>query len=170
MMRITTGKIIRNFASFDCWLQYSSETRLDKPNTGVLLVIWKHFNNGIQQIKCLFSFQLHSEYRSTYRWHEYTPKQAGTVVRTAPIPQQPLSSSGTLSSYKFQSHPHLISDGSEFSRGRKKAPDVAYKCHEFFEARGGARGDMDHVDTRVTRVSVDTWSDTCVGVFGVKCC
>lgn len=79
--------------------------------------------------------KLHSEYRSTYRWHEYTPKQAGAVVRTAPIPQQPLSSS----------------DGSEFSRGRKKAPDVAYKCHEFFEAKGGARGDMDHVDSRVTR-------------------
>ena len=46
-------------------------------------------------INILFSFQLHSEYRSTYRWHEYTPKQAGAVVRTAPIPQQPLSSSGT---------------------------------------------------------------------------
>ena len=50
-------------------------------------------------------------------------------------------------------HYLLFSDGSEFSRGRKKAPDVAYKCHEFFEARGGARGDMDHVDSRVTRVS-----------------
>ena len=30
-----------------------------------------------------FLFQLHSEYRSTYRWHEYTPKQ-NQVVRTAP--------------------------------------------------------------------------------------
>merc|ERR1719225_1571823 len=80
--------------------------------------------------------KLHSEYRSTYRWHEYTPKQAGTVVRTAPSPHPPLSSS----------------DGSEFSRGRKKAPDVAYKCHEFFEARGGGRGgDMDIGDSRVTR-------------------
>ena len=59
-----------------------------------------------------------------------------------------------------------VPDGSEFSRGRKKAPDVAYKCHEFFEARGG--GDMERGDARVTRVSV-----TCHvfnGVFGVKCC
>merc|ERR1711913_270182 len=34
--------------------------------------------------------KLHSEYRSTYRWHEYTPKQ-NQVVRTAP---QPVSGSG----------------------------------------------------------------------------
>ena len=118
----------------------------------------------------MFSFQLHSEYRSTYRWHEYTPKQAGAVVRTAPIPQQPLSSSGTSSlTSSALSLDLVISDGSEFSRGRKKAPDVAYKCHEFFEARGGARGDMDHVDSRVTRVSHVT-RVTSVGVFGVKCC
>ena len=40
--------------------------------------------------------QLHSEYRSTYRWHEYTPKQQSAVVRTAPTPQ-PLTSSGNQS-------------------------------------------------------------------------
>ena len=108
----------------------------------------------------MFSFQLHSEYRSTYRWHEYTPKQAGAVVRTAPIPQQPLSSSGTSSlTSSALSQDLIISDGSEFSRGRKKAPDVAYKCHEFFEARGG--GDMDRGDARVTRVSVTCWCIWC---------
>jgi len=77
--------------------------------------------------------KLHSEYRSTYRWHEYTPKsQQSTVVRTAPTPQ-PLTSS----------------DGSEFSRGRKKAPDVAYRCHDLFEARASS-GHTDS-DTRATR-------------------
>ena len=28
----------------------------------------------------------------------------------------------------------LCADG-EFSRGRKRAPEVAYKCHEFFDSR-----------------------------------
>lgn len=30
--------------------------------------------------------QLHSEYRSTYTWHEYTGPQEHTVVRRAPQP------------------------------------------------------------------------------------
>ena len=49
-----------------------------------------------------------------------------------------------------------FSDGSEFSRGRKKAPDVAYKCHEFFDVKsGGSRSNMDAVvDSRITRVGV----------------
>ena len=107
-------------------------------------------------------FQLHSEYRSTYRWHEYTPKQQNTVVRTAPVPQ-PLTSSGISLvlenglQYWFDvdlKMPFL--DGSEFSRGRKKAPDVAYKCHEFFDVKsGGSRSNMDAVvDSRITRVGV----------------
>merc|ERR1712106_171428 len=66
--------------------------------------------------------KLHSEYRSTYRWHEYTPKQ-NQVVRTAP---QPANGSGI--------------DGSEFSR-KKKHPDVAYRSHEFFDMT--ARGAME---------------------------
>ena len=32
-----------------------------------------------------YIFQLHSEYRSTYRWYEYTPKQ-NQVVRRPPQP------------------------------------------------------------------------------------
>jgi len=30
------------------------------------------------------SLQLHSEYRSTYKWHEFTPKQGQDVVRNPP--------------------------------------------------------------------------------------
>jgi len=77
--------------------------------------------------------KLHSEYRSTYRWHEYTPKQ-NQVVRTAP---QPVSGSGI--------------DGSEFSR-KKKHPNVAYRSHELFDMtapRGAMDGGQDGV--RVTR-------------------
>jgi len=73
--------------------------------------------------------KLHSEYRSTYRWHEYTPKQ-NQVVRTAP---QPVSGSGI--------------DGSEFSR-KKKHPNVAYRSHELFDMtapRGAMEGGQDGV-------------------------
>jgi len=73
--------------------------------------------------------KLHSEYRSTYRWHEYTPKQ-NQVVRTAP---QPVSGSGI--------------DGSEFSR-KKKHPNVAYRSHEFFDMtapRGAMEGGQEGV-------------------------
>ena len=31
------------------------------------------------------SLQLHSEYRSTYKWHEFTPKQGQDVVRNPPL-------------------------------------------------------------------------------------
>ena len=37
-----------------------------------------------------FFLQLHSEYRSTYRWHEYTPRQQQVVSR----PPQPLHGAG----------------------------------------------------------------------------
>jgi len=53
--------------------------------------------------------KLHSEYRSTYRWHEYTPKQNQAVVSKPP---QPSSKSGL--------------DGAEFAR-KKKHPDIAYR-------------------------------------------
>jgi len=73
--------------------------------------------------------KLHSEYRSTYRWHEYTPKQTH-LVRTAQPQPQPLQHSNT--------------DGGEFSRGRKKRPDVAYKCHEFFDVRASKTVEQDN--------------------------
>jgi len=63
--------------------------------------------------------KLHSEYRSTYRWHEYTPRQQQVVSR----PPQPL-------------HGAVMSaggiDGSDFSR-RKKHPDLAYRAHQIFD-------------------------------------
>jgi len=83
--------------------------------------------------------KLHSEYRSTYRWHEYTPKQTH-LVRTAQPQPQPLQHSNT--------------DGGEFSRGRKKRPDVAYKCHEFFDVRASKTVEQDNrMNNREPRTS-----------------
>lgn len=62
--------------------------------------------------------KLHSEYRSTYRWHQYTPKQNQVVRR----PPQPIN--GTVMSAGI--------DGSDFSR-RKKHPDLAHRTNDLFE-------------------------------------
>ncbi|KAL6441191.1 hypothetical protein ACFW04_003468 [Cataglyphis niger] len=74
--------------------------------------------------------QLHSEYRSTYTWHEYTgPHQEHAVVRRAP---QPPISRPTL-------EPPLPR--------RKKCPELAYKTHEFITAADG--GGIDAIDSNV---------------------
>ncbi|XP_074098261.1 uncharacterized protein LOC141526969 isoform X9 [Cotesia typhae] len=75
--------------------------------------------------------KLHSEYRSTYTWHEYTgPHQEHTVVRRAP--QAPPTSRPTL-------EPPLPR--------RKKCPELAYRHHEFITAADA--GGIDAVDTNV---------------------
>ncbi|XP_017754158.1 PREDICTED: mucin-5AC-like isoform X2 [Eufriesea mexicana] len=80
---------------------------------------------------CKQYLQLHSEYRSTYTWHEYTgPHQEHTVVRRAPQP--PPTSRPTL-------EPPLPR--------RKKCPELAYKTHEFITAADG--GGIDAVDSNV---------------------
>ncbi|KAL6441192.1 hypothetical protein ACFW04_003468 [Cataglyphis niger] len=74
--------------------------------------------------------KLHSEYRSTYTWHEYTgPHQEHAVVRRAP---QPPISRPTL-------EPPLPR--------RKKCPELAYKTHEFITAADG--GGIDAIDSNV---------------------
>ncbi|XP_070528335.1 platelet binding protein GspB isoform X6 [Cardiocondyla obscurior] len=72
--------------------------------------------------------QLHSEYRSTYTWHEYTgPHQEHTVVRRAPPPS------------RLTLEPPLPR--------RKKCPELAYKTHEFITAADG--GGIDVIDSNV---------------------
>ncbi|XP_072752975.1 uncharacterized protein [Anoplolepis gracilipes] len=79
---------------------------------------------------CKQYLQLHSEYRSTYTWHEYTgPHQEHAVVRRAP---QPPLSRPTL-------EPPLPR--------RKKCPELAYKTHEFITAADG--GGIDAIDSNV---------------------
>ncbi|XP_055847449.1 proteoglycan 4 isoform X11 [Episyrphus balteatus] len=57
--------------------------------------------------------KLHSEYRSTYRWHEFTGNSRPEVVRRAPVPNQ----------FGPSNEPPLPR--------RKKCPELAYKSHEF---------------------------------------
>ncbi|XP_070528337.1 platelet binding protein GspB isoform X7 [Cardiocondyla obscurior] len=72
--------------------------------------------------------KLHSEYRSTYTWHEYTgPHQEHTVVRRAPPPS------------RLTLEPPLPR--------RKKCPELAYKTHEFITAADG--GGIDVIDSNV---------------------
>ncbi|XP_020292438.1 uncharacterized protein LOC109859022 [Pseudomyrmex gracilis] len=94
--------------------------------------------------------QLHSEYRSTYTWHEYTgPHQEHTVVRRAPQPPP----STKQPSAKLQSAKSTEDENSEGPTlepplpRRKKCPELAYKTHEFITAADG--GGIDAVDSNV---------------------
>ncbi|XP_058466989.1 uncharacterized protein LOC131439702 isoform X9 [Malaya genurostris] len=80
--------------------------------------------------------KLHSEYRSTYRWHEYTG--GPEVVRKPPVPNQ-------FASSKVD---HFFSKSTEDDKfieasinepplpRRKKCPELAYRSHEFMSNRG----------------------------------
>ncbi|XP_011637483.1 proteoglycan 4 isoform X4 [Pogonomyrmex barbatus] len=94
--------------------------------------------------------QLHSEYRSTYTWHEYTgPHQEHTVVRRAPQPPP----STKQPSAKLQSAKSTEDENSEGPTlepplpRRKKCPELAYKTHEFITAADG--GGIDAIDSNV---------------------
>ncbi|XP_076635798.1 uncharacterized protein LOC143348927 isoform X12 [Colletes latitarsis] len=100
---------------------------------------------------CKQYLQLHSEYRSTYTWHEYTgPHQEHTVVRRAP---QPPPTSTTQASAKLQSAKSTEDENNEGPTlepplpRRKKCPELAYKTHEFITAADG--GGIDAVDSNV---------------------
>ncbi|XP_059219814.1 uncharacterized protein LOC106095618 isoform X2 [Stomoxys calcitrans] len=83
--------------------------------------------------------QLHSEYRSTYRWHEFTGNSRPEVVRRAPAPN-PNQFVGTTN------EPPLPR--------RKKCPELAYKSHEFIigseytDARNNAANRMPRSEER----------------------
>ncbi|XP_076658623.1 uncharacterized protein LOC143362403 isoform X4 [Halictus rubicundus] len=100
---------------------------------------------------CKQYLQLHSEYRSTYTWHEYTgPHQEHAVVRRAP---QPPPTSTTQASAKLQSAKSTEDENIEGPTlepplpRRKKCPELAYKTHEFITAADG--GGIDAVDSNV---------------------
>ncbi|XP_043579544.1 uncharacterized protein LOC122566362 isoform X13 [Bombus pyrosoma] len=100
---------------------------------------------------CKQYLQLHSEYRSTYTWHEYTgPHQEHTVVRRAP---QPPPTSTKQPSAKLQSAKSTEDENNEGPTlepplpRRKKCPELAYKTHEFMTAADG--GGIDAVDSNV---------------------
>ncbi|KAK7793980.1 hypothetical protein R5R35_003949 [Gryllus longicercus] len=95
--------------------------------------------------------KLHSEYRSTYRWHEYTgPRQE--VVRRPPL----AASGGNTSKLQHtKSADEEPSDGGNIGTQsepalprRKKHPELAYKTHEFL-AMADAGGSDDSLDAAV---------------------
>ncbi|XP_046745451.1 uncharacterized protein LOC124410834 isoform X2 [Diprion similis] len=96
--------------------------------------------------------KLHSEYRSTYTWHEYTgPHQdQHTVVRRSP---QPAPASTKQANAKLQSAKSTEDDSNEGPTlepalpRRKKCPELAYKSHEFMTAADGSG--MDSMDSNM---------------------
>ncbi|XP_044591316.1 flocculation protein FLO11 isoform X14 [Cotesia glomerata] len=101
---------------------------------------------------CRQYLQLHSEYRSTYTWHEYTgPHQEHTVVRRAP--QAPPTSTKQVTA-KLQSAKSTEDENNTEGPTlepplprRKKCPELAYRHHEFITAADA--GGIDAVDTNV---------------------
>ncbi|XP_049826735.1 uncharacterized protein LOC109608782 isoform X2 [Aethina tumida] len=90
--------------------------------------------------------KLHSEYRSTYRWHEYTgprqevvrkPPQATTVEKSNDI--HPVRTSDD------DFHTESLSKLEPAMPRRKKYPDLAYRHHEFLVS-DGVNGDCGSVD------------------------
>ncbi|CAH1378126.1 unnamed protein product [Tenebrio molitor] len=83
--------------------------------------------------------KLHSEYRSTYRWHEYTgPRQE--VVRRPPQPNAaPAAGEKTDSQQSSKQEDDVHNELPKLEPAmprRKKYPDLAYRHHEFLISDG----------------------------------
>ncbi|XP_066997172.1 proteoglycan 4 isoform X3 [Anabrus simplex] len=100
--------------------------------------------------------KLHSEYRSTYRWHEYTgPRQE--VVRRPPASAPAAGGGGNAS--KLQHTKSTEEDSTDGGNPgtqsepalprRKKHPELAYKTHEFL-TMGEVGGSDDSLDSTVS--------------------
>ncbi|CAH0562716.1 unnamed protein product [Brassicogethes aeneus] len=74
--------------------------------------------------------KLHSEYRSTYRWHEYTgPRQE--VVRKPPATEKSSDIHPVMRTSDDDFHTESLSNLEPAMPRRKKYPDLAYRHHEF---------------------------------------
>ncbi|XP_073995676.1 uncharacterized protein isoform X19 [Rhodnius prolixus] len=90
--------------------------------------------------------KLHSEYRSTYRWHEYTgPRQ--DVVRKAP---QPICGNREEDENKYLDNTMVPSSGGNIEPAlprRKKNPTLAYRTNELLPSKK----DLHHTSTSLDR-------------------
>ncbi|XP_070165675.1 microtubule-associated protein futsch isoform X12 [Polyergus mexicanus] len=134
-----------------------STPRKEKPGNGLIAATAAATSKKKKRPACIKNkkhckqyLQLHSEYRSTYTWHEYTgPHQEHAVVRRAPQP--PLST--MQPSAKLQSAKSTEDENNEGPTlepplpRRKKCPELAYKTHEFITAADG--GGIDAIDSNV---------------------
>ncbi|XP_076280338.1 uncharacterized protein LOC143209056 isoform X2 [Lasioglossum baleicum] len=124
----------------------------EKPGNGLTNAAAKKKKRcAVKHKKHCKQYLLHSEYRSTYTWHEYTgPHAELAVVRRAP---QPPPTSTTQASAKLQSAKSTEDENIEGPTlepplpRRKKCPELAYKTHEFITAADG--GGIDAVDSNV---------------------
>ncbi|XP_029678068.1 uncharacterized protein LOC115244518 [Formica exsecta] len=134
-----------------------STPRKEKPGNGLIAATAAATSKKKKRPACIKHkkhckqyLQLHSEYRSTYTWHEYTgPHQEHAVVRRAPQP--PLSTKQP--SAKLQSAKSTEDENNEGPTlepplpRRKKCPELAYKTHGFITAADG--GGIDAIDSNV---------------------
>ncbi|XP_055681309.1 mucin-2 isoform X2 [Lutzomyia longipalpis] len=91
--------------------------------------------------------KLHSEYRSTYRWHEYTGGSRPEVVRRPPMPNQFVSSADHFYSKSTEEDKPAEAPINEPPLPRrKKCPELAYKTHEFMSCNA-----TNTRDTNITR-------------------
>uniref|UniRef100_A0A1B6DC93 Nuclear protein MDM1 n=2 Tax=Clastoptera arizonana TaxID=38151 RepID=A0A1B6DC93_9HEMI len=105
--------------------------------------------------------KLHSEYRSTYRWHEYTgPRQE--IIRRPPQPINATTAGGNTgcggkwvaanpAQFRNEENKMKVETTSGFEPAlprRKKNPALAYKTHEFIVMSDGD-GSNDSLDTSV---------------------
>ncbi|XP_011503180.1 PREDICTED: AF4/FMR2 family member 4 [Ceratosolen solmsi marchali] len=96
--------------------------------------------------------KLHSEYRSTYTWHEYTgSNQEHTVVRRAPQPPSTNDTSAKLQSAKSTEDEN--NEGTSLEPPlprRKKCPELAYRTHEFLSSANVVDGGgIDTLDSNI---------------------
>ncbi len=96
--------------------------------------VLKIYEEICQNKICSTFLQLHSEYKSTYRWHEFTPKSSSSdIVKKQPkigtLKERP-NFPTNLAHFAFLLV--LVDDFLSFSR-KKKHPDLAYKSHELFD-------------------------------------
>ncbi|XP_037925192.1 serine/arginine repetitive matrix protein 1 isoform X6 [Hermetia illucens] len=83
--------------------------------------------------------KLHSEYRSTYRWHEYTGNSRPEVVRKPPVPNQFASSTEHFFSKSMEDEKSTEGPINEPPLPRrKKCPELAYRTHDFISGSGNA--------------------------------
>ncbi|XP_043495776.1 uncharacterized protein LOC122519981 isoform X2 [Polistes fuscatus] len=140
-----------------------STPRKEKSNNGLAAGNSKKKKRScVKHKKHCKQYLLHSEYRSTYTWHEYTgPQQEHTIVRRAP---QPPPTSTKQANAKLQSAKSTEDENSEGPTlepplpRRKKCPELAYKTHEFLPAADG--GGVDVIDSNLVADKVQEVTST----------
>ncbi|XP_037027404.1 uncharacterized protein LOC119068092 isoform X1 [Bradysia coprophila] len=101
--------------------------------------------------------KLHSEYRSTYRWHEYTGGSRPEVIRRPPAANQFASSADNFFSKSTEAderHVEGTCNEPPLPR-RKKCPELAYKTHEFINCDQSASTNYRNDNNSINRARTE---------------